>query len=153
MDPLNLMPAKGEKWGTWDKNFGGPALGWLGINQESSDFYPMTKGLSSSPEFFLNQQQLQANINLQNQKRLNDLRSKGQSYQTAETVAPAIETIQQPTTENQNIGLAQSQINDTTSTDMPADFIYKPSTATKTNKIAANSFKTPDMSGIRFGGI
>jgi hypothetical protein len=153
MDPLNVLPTSGDKWLTADKNYGGAAQKWLGLNQKSSDFYPMTKGLSSSPEFFLNQQQFQGNINLQNQKRLNDLRLKGQSYQTAQTVAPAIETTQQPTTENQNIGLAQSQINDTTSTDMPADFIYKPSTATKTNNIAANSFKTPDMSGIRFGGI
>lgn len=147
MDPLNVLPTSGDKWLTADKNFGGPVQKWLGINQKSSDFYPMTKGLSSNPQYFAQQQEVLNNMRQQQQAKLANLRSQGEIYPTATSQISEAPTTTSPAT------LAQSKVGDTTSSaDMPTEFIYKPATA-KTNAIAANTFQMPDMSSIKFGGV
>ncbi len=60
MDPLNVLPGKGEKWGTFDKNYGAPLMNWL--NPKQSSYAPMTKGLSNDPKYFAQQQQIQGKL-------------------------------------------------------------------------------------------
>lgn len=68
MDPLNVLPGKGEKWGTFDKNYGGPAQKWLGINQPAPytppkyDFSNLKKSNNSQMMTNLLNQQKQATV-------------------------------------------------------------------------------------------
>jgi hypothetical protein len=151
MDPLNVLPGQGEKWGTLDKNYGAPLMNW--ISPKQSSYAPMTKGLSSNPQYFQQQQQVLQNMQAQQQAKLANLRSQSPTYPTttAPTTTPSTTTppaATAPTTAT----LAQTKISDTTMpSDLPMDFSYKPPTATP--KIAtANTFSLPNMSDIKFGG-
>lgn len=126
-------------------------LNTMGVDKKTTDFYPMTKGLSRNPEYFAQQQQMLNNMRQQQQAKLANLRNQGDIYPAAVT-QPAQPT-QSATTTPATTTLAQSKVDDTTSTaDMPTEFIYKPATA-KTNAIAANTFQMPDMSSVKFGGV
>jgi hypothetical protein len=166
MDPLNVLPGQGEKWGTLDKNYGGPLMNW--ISPKQSSYVPMTKGLPSNAQYFQQQQQM-----LQNLKASSDLdiaRRKASNAQLASS-KPLISSL--PTQENQvsnqvsnqvanqvsnqpsippASNLAQTKISDTNMpSDLPMEFSYKPPTTT--SKIAtANTFSLPNMSDIKFGG-
>jgi len=149
MDPLNVLPGKGEKWGTFDKNYGAPLMNWL--NPKQSSYAPMTKGLSRDPQYFAQQQQMLNNMRQQQQAKLANIRAQGQAYPTA-APTQSVETAQAPTTTTP-VALAQSKVSDTTApADMPAEFIYKPATAS-IKSVAANTFQMPDMSSIKFGGV
>jgi hypothetical protein len=164
MDPLNVLPGSGKPVGTWDKNFGAPVMNWL--NPKQSSYAPMTKGVSNDPKYFAQQQQMVADMQLKNQAnqlkqqaQLSNLRSQLPSYSTSAsspslTQAPqATQAPQTAKTSTTPATLAQSKIDDTTAlSDMPTEFIYKPSTA-KIESIAANTFQMPDMSNIKFGGV
>lgn len=149
MDPLNVLPTSGEKWLTADKNFGAPLMNWL--NPKQSSYAPMTKGLSSNPQYFAQQQQMLNNMRQQQQTKLANLRSQGDIYPSApsETSQVTPTTTAETTTA---APLAQTKVGDTTTpTDVPIDFIYKPATA-KNQAMTANTFQMPDMSNIKFGG-
>lgn len=142
VDPLNIMDPAGILPSSWaagktpfafDKTYGGVAQKWLGINQPSSNYYPMKKGLSSNPEYFKQQQQnimtkqnqMLQNMQSQNRAKLNTMRESS------------------PT-------LAQSKISDTTSpADLPPQ--YKPMSMPQTAQL--NAFQMPNMSNIKFGGV
>lgn len=148
MDPLNVLPGSGKPVGTWDKNFGGPLMNWL--NPKQSSYAPMTKGLSSNPQYFAQQQQMLNNMRQQQQAKLANVRAQGQAYPTA-APTQSVKTAQTSTTTTP-VALAQSKVSDTTAhADMPTEFIYKPATA-QTKTVAANTFQMPDMSSIKFGG-
>ena len=147
MDPLNVLPGKGEKWGTFDKNF---ALGLFNAPKNQGTYAPMTKGLSSNPQYFAQQQEMLNNMRQQQQAKLANLRAQEQVYPTT-APTQSVETPQAPTTTTP-VALAQSKVSDTTApADMPTEFIYKPATA-QTKTVAANTFQMPDMSSIKFGG-
>ena len=169
MDPLNVLPGSGKPVGTWDKNFGAPVMNWL--NPKQSSYAPMTKGLSSNPQYFAQQQKM-----LQNLKASSDLdiaRKQASNARLASSnpsiasspneitkltseplIIPANPQINQSS--NQSMpsayNLAQTKITDNISpSDLPMDFSYKPSN--KEIKVAtANTFQMPDMSSIKFGG-
>ncbi len=148
MDPLNVLPGKGEKWGTFDKNF---ALGLFNAPKNQGTYAPMTKGLSSNPQYFAQQQQMLNNMSQQQRSNLANLQTQGQTYPTAVAPIQSVETAQAPTTTTP-VALAQSKVDDTTApADMPTEYIYKPATA-RTSTVAANTFQMPDMSSIKFGG-
>jgi hypothetical protein len=154
MDPMGILPTSmiaGKKPFTLDKNYG--KLQW-NLGGGSSSYTPMTKGLSSNPEYFAQQQQMLGNMRQQQQAKLANLRTQGEIYPTA-TTAPAqvSQSPQATTTAPATTALAQSQVGDTTAlSSMPAEYIYKPATAT-TKSVAANTFQMPDMSNIKFGGV
>ena len=133
-----------------------PVKGWFGGGGGSS-YAPMTKGLSSNPQYFAQQQQMLANMRQQQQAKLANLRTKGEVYPSAayastQTAQPD-QKPQTTTTAPSTTALAQTKVGDTTApADMPTEFIYKPATAT-TKSVAANTFQIPDMSNIKFGGV
>jgi len=151
MDPLNVLPTSGGKWLTVDKNYGAPLMNFISPKQNS--FTPMTKGLSSNPQYFQQQQQMLQNMQAQQQSKLANLRTQSPSYPTttAVTTAPATATATAATAPT-TATLAQTKSSDTTSaSDLPMDFQYKPTIATP--KVAtANTFSLPNMSDIKFGG-
>lgn len=128
-----------------------PVKNW--ISPTNTEFYPMTKGLSSNPQYFQQQQQMLQNMQAQQQAKLANLRSQAPSYPTttAATTAPATATTTTATTPT-TATLAQTKIADTNMpSDLPMDFTYKPTNATP--KVAtANTFSLPNMSDIKFGG-
>lgn len=118
-----------------------------------SGYYPMTKGLNTNPQYFLQQQQMLANMRQQQNQKLANLMSQGSTYPTLNTLAGESQTSQTATATPATSQLAQSKVSDTNApADMPTEFIYKPATAT-TKNIAANTFQIPDMSNIKFGGV
>lgn len=160
MDPLNVLPGSGKPVGTWDKNFGAPVMNWL--NPKQSSYAPMTKGLSSNPKYFAEQQKMLADMQMQNQAnqlkqqaKLANLRSQAPLYPTSNS-ASITQSGQAPSSEKPSTTpatLAQSKIGDTTApSDIPTEFIYKPATST-TKSVTANVFQMPDMSTIKFGGV
>jgi hypothetical protein len=150
VDPLNVLPTSwmaGKKPFTFDKDYG--KLQW-NLGSPAGSYAPMTKGLSSNPQYFAQQQQMLNNMRQQQQAKLANLQSQGQAYPTA-APTQSVETAQAPTTTTP-VALAQSKVSDTTApADMPTEFIYKPATA-QTKTVAANTFQMPDMSSIKFGG-
>jgi len=153
MDPLNVLPGQGEKWGTLDKNYGGPLRGVVGglLGGGGSSYTPMTKGLPSNTQYFQQQQQMLQNMQAQQRSKLANLNSQEPSYSTSSQTAsqvPSTSTAAAPTTST----LAQSKISDTTApSDLPMELSSKPKIATP--KIAmANTFQMPNMSEIKFGG-
>lgn len=155
MDPLKILPGSSagftNKPFQFDKNF---ALGLFNAPKNQGTYAPMTKGVSSNPEYFAQQQQMLANMRQQQQAKLANLRTQGEIYPAA-TTAPAqvSQSPQATTTAPATTALAQSKVGDTTApSDMPTEFIYKPATAT-TKSVAANTFQMPDMSNIKFGGV
>jgi hypothetical protein len=150
VDPLNVLPTSwmaGKKPFTFDKDYG--KLQW-NLGSPAGSYAPMTKGLSSNPQYFAQQQQMLNNMRQQQQAKLANLQSQGQAYPTA-APTQSVETAQAPTTTTP-VALAQSKVSDTTApADMPTEFIYKPATA-QTQTVAANTFQMPDMSSIKFGG-
>lgn len=154
MDPLRILPGSSagftNKPFTLDPNFGGP-LKKLFAGGGGSSYTPMTKGLSSNPEYFAQQQQMLNNMRQQQQAKLANMRAQGQAYPTA-APTQSVKTAQTSTTKTP-VALAQSKVSDTTApADMPTEFIYKPATA-QTKTVAANTFQIPDMSNIKFGGV
>jgi hypothetical protein len=151
MDPLNVLPTSGGKWLTVDKNYGAPLMNW--ISPKQSSYAPMTKGLSSNPEYFHQQQQVLQNMQAQQREKLANLRTQSPTYPTttAATTSPATTTATAATSPT-TATLAQTKTSDTTMpSDLPIDFTYKPTTTTP--KVAtANTFSLPDMSSIKFGG-
>lgn len=145
VDPFNILPGKGEKWGTFDKNY---ALGLFNAPKNQGTYIPMTKGLSSNPQYFAQQQQMLNNMRQQQQSKLANLRTQdGLFSPSASTKAQPIQSTPDAAT---GTTLAQSKISDTNApADMPTEF-YKPTKATQA--IAANTFQMPDMSNIKFGG-
>jgi hypothetical protein len=151
MDPFRILPGSSagftNKPFTFDKNF---ALGLFNAPKNQGTYTPMTKGLSSNPQYFAQQQQMLNNMRQQQQAKLANLQSQGQAYPTT-AATQSVETAQAPTTTTP-VALAQSKVSDTTApADMPTEFIYKPATA-QTKAVAANTFQIPDMSSIKFGG-
>lgn len=151
MDPLRILPGSSagftNKPFSFDKNF---ALGLFNAPKNQGTYAPMTKGLSSNPQYFAQQQQMLNNMRQQQQAKLANLRAQGQAYPTT-APTQSVETPQAPTTTTP-VALAQSKVSDTTApADMPTEFIYKPATA-QTKTVAANTFQMPDMSSIKFGG-
>jgi hypothetical protein len=153
MDPFRILPGSSagftNKPFTFDKNF---ALGLFNAPKNQGTYTPMTKGLSSNPQYFAQQQQMLNNMRQQQQAKLANLQSQGQAYPTT-AATQSVETAQAPTTTTTTpVALAQSKVSDTTApADMPTEFIYKPATA-QTKTVAANTFQMPDMSSIKFGG-
>jgi len=152
VDPLNVLPTSwmaGKKPFTFDKDYG--KLQW-NLGSPAGSYAPMTKGLSSNPQYFAQQQQMLNNMRQQQQAKLANLQSQGQAYPTT-AATQSVETAQAPTTTTTTpVALAQSKVSDTTApADMPTEFIYKPATA-QTKTVAANTFQMPDMSSIKFGG-
>jgi len=164
MDPVGVLPsswAAGKTPFTFDKTYGGAAQKWLGINQKSSNFYPMTKGLSSNPQYFQQQQQMLQNMQAQQQSKqaqqqskLANLRSQAPSYPAATqtTTAQVPVSSSASATAPSTATLAQTKSSDTASaSDLPMEFGYKP--PMKDLKVAtANTFSLPNMSDIKFGG-
>ena len=150
VDPLNVLPTSwmaGKKPFTFDKDYG--KLQW-NLGSPAGSYAPMTKGLSSNPQYFAQQQEMLNNMRQQQQAKLANLQSQGQAYPTT-AATQSVETAQAPTTTTP-VALAQSKVSDTTApADMPTEFIYKPATA-QTKTVAANTFQMPDMSSIKFGG-
>lgn len=151
MDPLNVLPGSGKPIGTWDKNFGAPLMNWL--NPKQSSYAPMTKLLSSNPQYFQQQQQMLQNMQAQQKAKLANLRSEAPAYpaatQATTTKSPvSSSSATTPTTAT----LAQTKSSDTSSaSDLPMEFGYKPPTTIP--KVAtANTFSLPNMSDIKFGG-
>jgi hypothetical protein len=158
MDPFRILPGSSAgftKKGafTLDPNFGGPLKKMLGGGGGGSSYTPMTKGLSSNPEYFQQQQQMLQNMQAQQREKLANLRTQSPTYPTttAATTSPATTTATAATSPT-TATLAQTKSSDTTMpSDLPMDFSYKPPTATP--KVAtANTFSLPDMSSIKFGG-
>ena len=159
MDPLNVLPGSGKPIGTWDKNFGAPLMNWL--NPKQSSYAPMTKGLSSNPQYFQQQQQMLQNMQAQQQSKqaqqqskLANLRSQAPSYPAATqtTTAQVPASSSASATAPSTATLAQTKSSDTAiASDLPIEFGYKPPTTT--SKVAtANTFSLPNMSDIKFGG-
>lgn len=152
MDPLNVLPTSGDKWLTVDKNYGAPLMNFISPKQQNT-FMPMTKGLSSKPEYFQQQQQMLNNMQTQQRQKLADLRTQAPSYPSlpsnASTDTSVAQTAQQsitPTT------LAQTKIGDTNvPSDLPMDFVYKPVPASP-KIVQANTFQMPNVSDLKFGG-
>lgn len=152
MDPFRILPGSSagftNKPFSFDKNF---ALGLFNAPKNQGTYAPMTKGLSSNPQYFAQQQEMLNNMRQQQQAKLANIRAQGQAYPTTAAPTQPVETAQAPTTTTP-VALAQSKVGDTTApADMPTEYIYKPATAT-TKSIAANTFQMPDMSSIKFGG-
>jgi hypothetical protein len=129
-----------------------PVKNW--ISPTNTEFYPMTKGLSSNPQYFQQQQQMLQNMQAQQQSKLANLRSEAPSYPAA---TPQTTTTQSPVSSSSattptTATLAQTKSSDTASaSDLPMEFGYKP--PTKDLKVAtANTFSLPNMSDIKFGG-
>ena len=150
VDPLNVLPTSwmaGKKPFTFDKDYG--KLQW-NLGSPAGSYAPMTKGLSSNPQYFAQQQEMLNNMRQQQQAKLANIRAQGQAYPTT-APTQSVETAQAPTTTTP-VALAQSKVSDTTApADMSTEFIYKPATA-QTQTVAANTFQMPDMSSIKFGG-
>ena len=150
VDPLNVLPTSwmaGKKPFTFDKDYG--KLQW-NLGSPAGSYAPMTKGLSSNPQYFAQQQEMLNNMRQQQQAKLANIRAQGQAYPTT-APTQSVETAQAPTTTTP-VALAQSKVSDTTApADMSTEFIYKPATA-QTKTVAANTFQMPDMSSIKFGG-
>ena len=139
-DPLGLLGG--------ENIFGGRTYG---RTNSQGTYAPMTKGLSSNPQYFAQQQQMLNNMRQQQQAKLANLQTQGQTYPNAVAPIQSVETAQAPTTTTP-VALAQSKVDDTTApADMPTEYIYKPATA-RTSTVAANTFQMPDMSSIKFGG-
>jgi hypothetical protein len=123
----------------------------------------MTKGLSSNPQYFAQQQKMLANMQMQNQSeqlkqqaKLANLRSQAPLYPTSNSASASVQNVQALQTEKPiatSATLAQSKVSDTTApVDMPTEYIYKPATS-QNPIVAANTFQMPDMSSIKFGGV
>lgn len=177
MDPMTVLPtsaAMGKKPYVFDTTYGGAAQKWLGINQGSSNYSPpnfKSKKIDNSA-FMAQQQQM-----LQNLKQNSDLdiaRKQASNVKLASsnpsitpspneiiqmTSGPLIVPFQPEINQSSNqstpsaYNLAQTKITDNISpSDLPMDFSYKPSN--KDLKVAtANTFKMPDLSNIKFGGV
>ena len=164
MDPFRILPGSSagftDKPFTFDKNF---ALGLFNSPKPQGTYAPMTKGLSSNPQYFAQQQQMLANMQMQNQSeqlkqqaKLANLRSQAPLYPTSNSATASVQNVQALQTEKPiatSATLAQTKVSDTTApVDMPTEYIYKPATS-QNPIVAANTFQMPDMSSIKFGGV
>lgn len=118
-----------------------------------SGYYPMTKGLNTNPQYFLQQQQMLANMRQQQNQKLANMMSQKDIYPTSISSVEQFQTSQTIPETPPVSQLAQSKVSDTNApADMPTELIYKPASSTIKN-IAANTFQMPDMSNIKFGGV
>jgi hypothetical protein len=145
MDPLNVLPGKGEKWGTLDKNYGGPLRkmfgggggGSVGYHQPY-DFKAMQGMMQSDTS---NQmmgdlitQQAMANQAASTQTAANLQAANAQQQQN-------INSAMQNSRQNMNNFLLRTPVPSTFSAITPAT----------QNKTTNNAFKTPNVAGLTFG--
>lgn len=163
MDPLNILPGAslggGRKPFSFDKNYGG-VLNKMLSGGGGSSYYSMpkssmdTSGMFSAQNQMLSSMKAQAASDLARRQASNEaLRSSSPLFPT--TPKPSTSTVATTSTSSSTTtpapSVAQSKIGDTTVSDLPVEFVYKPA-ATQQNYVASNQFNLPDMSNIKFGG-
>jgi hypothetical protein len=140
MDPMNVLPGKGEKWGTYDKNYGGAARGWLGLDKGSGggNLYK-PRDYSSLQKMSENNQSNQMVGDMLMQKQMTDQALASQqtaNLQTANSQQQQnINSAMQNSKQNLNNSLMRTPV---------------PSTFSKNTPASTNQFKLPNVAGLTF---
>jgi hypothetical protein len=140
MDPLNVLPGKGEKWGTLDKNYGGAARGWLGLDKKSGGGSYQPRDYSSIQKMVANNPAGQMSGDLILQKQMTDQALASQQAANLQAANARqqqnINTAMQNSKQNLNNSLMRTPV---------------PSTFSAITPASTNQFKLPNVAGLTFG--
>lgn len=146
MDPFNILPGQGEKWGTFDKNYGGPLQDLLGLR--SKQYYSPTPYNPSTLDAAYQKQ------NALTSQMMGDLLMDKQTLANANQTLFSQDLASKNAAQQQNItaGLQAANLGmqTTAPTTTPATLALQPATQNKTTTL--NQFTMPSISGLTFGG-
>lgn len=151
MDPLNVLPGQGEKWGTWDKNFGGPAQDWLGLRPKPYPYSPTPYNPTALSSAYEKQNALSSQM-------MGDLLADKQAMADASQTAYAQDLIAKNTGQYQDIMANVQSANQGLQSNMimpsisQAALALQPATPQNQTTTQQNQFKLPNTTGITFGG-